>query len=272
MMCLCIHAEGLRFRYQCVQEVRAAVFDVALWLMLLGCRALKLDPSHGMIRQGLGVALSLKSKAFVASEDGACPQFPAHGDLTTLVDLLSLPESFASSDDLKTSLFRLKCATAHLLSNEFTFSPPPADVLAWLSRQAFPHGFLLSYAGVNDKELRAAIASVYEKAIPSLRWTAPHLEKAGPFKTKSSYYFFNSNSADSRVHKLRVGFVAASLTPSHSLGKLLGKVILQLACHEDVELTLFVLQPPTWHPQPTCSSRGACACLAGWGRRRQHFL
>lgn len=86
--------------------------------------------------------------------------------------------------------------------------------------------FYLAYHGCNDRELQEKMARLYERACPSLLYTAPHC---------------SSSSRERAAGRIKIGFVSRFLR-DHSIGKLTHGLIAKLS-RTQFQVTTFLVPP-----------------------------
>ncbi len=179
-------------------------------------KALSLDPGSITAWRCLGSALAEQGKPeeAIARYRQALSLAPDDGLKMRLA--LMLPVIPESLDDLHRWRKRFEIEVARLDEEPIDLTEPAKEV-AWTN-------LFLSYHGMNNRELHTKVAKLYERACPSLLWTAPHC--AGP-TPKSG--------------KIRVGFISQYLY-NHSIGRTTRGLMANLSRERFEVFALFV--PP----------------------------
>lgn len=106
---------------------------------------------------------------------------------------MMLPVIPASMEELQNWRKRFETEVSRLEAEEIQLTDPVKEIAAT--------NFYLSYHGLNNRELHRKVARLYQRACPSLLWTAPHCAEAQPTS-----------------RKIRVGFISRHMY-NHSVGK-----------------------------------------------------
>jgi predicted O-linked N-acetylglucosamine transferase (SPINDLY family) len=177
-------------------------------------KALSVDPGSIPACRCLGAALAEQGNPEEAMARYRQALSLAPDDGLKLRLALTLPVIAESLEDLSRWRARLEAEVARLYEEPLNLSEPAKEVAAT--------NFYLSYHGLNNRELHIKVAKVYERACPSLLWTAPHCAKPAP-----------------RSGKLRVAFIS-SYMHNHSIGKTTRGVLANLQREEFEVVSLFV--------------------------------
>lgn len=179
-------------------------------------KALAVDPNSIPVYRHLGAALEAQGKPeealtiyrralSVTSDDGLKMQ------LATVLPVIptSIEDMYRWRKHMEIEITRLPNAPLRLRE-------PMEEIVGT--------NFLLTYHGLNNRELHIKIAELYKKACPSLTWTAPHC-------------------TDSRrsSRKIRIGFISRFMH-NHSIGKITRGILGNLARDQFETFSLFV--PP----------------------------
>ena len=178
--------------------------------------ALAIDPRRADIRINLGETLAEQGRLDEAAESlkQALSLSPDDGTKIRLATLL--PAIPASLEDLRRWRSRYETEIAALERQPLVLSDPVRDVGAT--------GFFLSYHGLGNRELNTRLGRLYQRACPSLGWSAPHC-----------------SAANRRAGRTRVGFISRFFY-DHSIGKMSRGLIAMLPRERFEVVSLFL--PP----------------------------
>ena len=163
-------------------------------------RALMLDPSFVDARHNLGIALAELGQFCEASAElsQAAAERPQDAGLKIRTALLLpvIPESVEAIDTIRSALDR---QLDRLLAEDLLIRDPILE--------APGPAFYLAYHGRNDVHLQKKIAALFQRAIPSLNFTAHHCEAArqrrgGPIRVGIVSRFFHGHSVGDHYAKL----------------------------------------------------------------------
>ena len=190
--------------------------------------AVRLAPDNAMAHHNLGMALQDdgQHQAALASYREALRL--GWGDGVKVKMAFMLPHYPGSSAEIADIRRRFGENISALLAEGIALEDP--------AREVGQTNFLLPYQGLNDKELQVKVASLFERACPSLLYVAPHCRTA----------------SRGRGGQLRVGF-ASRYFSAHSVGIWFNRVIERLAAMPEFEIVLL-----TWGGPADEALRRAC--------------
>jgi predicted O-linked N-acetylglucosamine transferase (SPINDLY family) len=176
--------------------------------------ALSVDPTSIPACRCLGAALAEQGKPEEAMARYRQALLLAPDDGLKLRLALTLPVIPESLEDLTRWRKRLETGIACLEKEPINLSEPAKEVAVT--------NFYLSYHGLSNRELHINVAKLYERACPSLLWTAPHCAKPMP-----------------RSGKIRVAFISCHMH-DHSIGKTTRGLLANLSREHFEVFSLFV--------------------------------
>jgi protein O-GlcNAc transferase len=180
-------------------------------------KALQLNPYHYEAQTNLSMLLCEQGRhaQAVAGFEQALARAP--NDALKLLSLLTLPVIYDSSEEVVRHRSRFERNLARLVQEKLVIDDPV--------RQLGNLVFYLVYQGMNDRQAMADLAGLIGRAVPSLHFTAPHC--------------FAPEAADDRP--LRIGFISNHFF-NHTIARLNGGIIRELARHPRFHVTVFSLQ------------------------------
>lgn len=179
-------------------------------------KALSVDPTSIPAYRCLGGALAEQGKPEEAMARYRQALSLTSDDGVKLRFAMMLPVIAASTEDLQRWRKRFETEIARLGKEQIHLTEPTEEIAGT--------NFYLSYHGLNNRELHAKVAELYQRACPSLLWTAAHCVDPKPGSGK-----------------IRVGFISRYLY-NHSIGKTTRGVLANLARDQFEIFSLFV--PP----------------------------
>lgn len=181
-------------------------------------KALQLNPYHFEAQTNLGKLLCEQGRhaEAVAGFEQALTYAPNDG--LKLLSLLTLPVIYESNETVLRHRRRFETNLARLAQEKLTIDDPV--------RQTGNLVFYLVYQGMNDRQPMSDLAGLFGRAVPSLRYTAPHC--------------LAPDAAENRP--IRVGFISNHFF-NHTIARLNGGIIRELARNPRFHVTAFALQP-----------------------------
>lgn len=180
-------------------------------------RAIEIQPDYAEAYTNLGNELAAMGRHAEAIESYRQALDLAPGDGLRVRIATMLPVIPQSSDDIAGWRARFLENVARLAEEPLTLTDPAKDVGAT--------NFYLAYHGQNNRDLHRAVARLYERACPSLLWTAPHCRSA----------------MGQRTGPIKVGFISKYMR-NHSIGKTTRGLVAKLSRDRFRVYALFV--PP----------------------------
>jgi predicted O-linked N-acetylglucosamine transferase (SPINDLY family) len=189
-------------------------------------KALKIDPESQPANSNIGKAYLLQG--YLAQARKAYQNCERNNTNSSILVKYAfhLPAIMGDASTLIRSRRWFEMALDNIFENETIVDP---------LKEGCSTNFYLAFHGLNDRELQIKIAQFYEKASPSLLYTAQHITR--PQKT-------------GRTQK-RVGFFSKFIY-SHSVSIAFGKIIEALSCRNDLDVVLISSQD---HHDPLVASR-----------------
>ena len=181
-------------------------------------QALALKPAYAEALFNMGNLLREQGKLEEAAEAYRKVLAIAPKDGVRILLATLLPVISDSKEQIIEARRRFAGQVSDLSSRELSLADPVREVGAT--------NFYLSYHGLNDRDLQISVARMYERACPSLTYTAPHC-LARPFASSAG--------------KIKIGFVSRFFC-QHSIGKSTRGVLANLSRDTFRVYALFV--PP----------------------------
>jgi predicted O-linked N-acetylglucosamine transferase (SPINDLY family) len=185
-------------------------------------KVLALEPGSTAACRCLGAALAEQGRHEEATAVYRRGLSLAPDDGLRLRLAMLLPAIPGSLEELKRWRARFEAEIARLEAEPIALSDP--------AEQVGGTNFYLSYQGLDNRELHTRVAKLYERACPSLLWTAAHCTDPKP-----------------RSGKIRVGFISRYLH-NHSIGKTTRGIVAKLS---RARFEVFSLFAPPVHEDET---------------------
>jgi predicted O-linked N-acetylglucosamine transferase (SPINDLY family) len=181
-------------------------------------QALALRPAYAEAHVNLGGALKEQGQLEEAETcyRQALAIQPSDGVKIKLATML--PVVLSSVEEVATIRKKFEDNLDALLKEDLTLKDPVLEV--------GQTNFYLAYQGYNDRDLQMKVARLYERACPSLLYTAPHCA---------------SPAGERAAGKIKIGFVSRFLK-NHSIGKMTHGLIAKLS-RTQCEVTTFLIPP-----------------------------
>lgn len=178
-------------------------------------KALEIKPDYDVIQLRMSacyVGLMDMEKAD-ACLDKALQSEVLNKDVIRVVKATKMPAIMGTSEEVAEIRQNMSDRLDELLNGDIVLEDPYSQINAT--------NFYLAFHGENDRAIQEKIAKVYEKATPSLLYTAPHCED----------YKFEGKS------RIKIGFISKFIY-RHSVARCFGKIIEYVSQCEDFDVTL----------------------------------
>lgn len=178
--------------------------------------ALEIKPDFDVIqlRKGACFVGLMEMEKADACLDKALQSEVLNKDVIRVVKATSMPAIMGTSEDVAGIRQNMSDRLDVLLDSDIVLEDPYSQINAT--------NFYLAFHGENDRAIQQKIAKVYEKASPSLGYTADHCKD----------YKFEGKS------KIKIGFLSKFIY-RHSVARCFGKIIEYISQCEDFDVTLF---------------------------------